>query len=346
MKNQSMILSRLLHFREAFVTSVIAVVVFSTVGGSVLVAQNERTEKARPLKSTLTLDVTPRGAGTVRGGGDYTPGTVVTIGATPRPNYHFSRWQGLVQGPTDPETQTYVGSDSIRITAVFVREQRLIRPRIEPVGSGKIEGSGWRDHGLRAVPLRAVPEDGFEFVGWSGPVTDVRSITTILKGVLESDIEVTARFAPLIREGELTLIAGEGGTVEGAGRYPLGTPVVIKAIAAPGYIFNGWRGDGIGTPSSAESTVIVGEGMTLSASFIRIYAFIKVVVEPLGAGEVTGSTGMQPCDLPAEIKAVAAPRYQFSGWSGPVANRNQAVTTVTPAKNGVLALTAHFKPAP
>lgn len=59
------------------------------------------------------------------------------------------------------------------------------------------------------------------------------------------------------------------GSVIGAGDYADGTEASIEAIAAAGYRFDRWTGDGIADPSAASTTVTMSADRSVTAAFVE-----------------------------------------------------------------------------
>ena len=120
---------------------------------------------------TFTITVRPEYPllGTTYGGGTYPANTVVTIGATPNPNFYFSGWQdGNMDNPrsiTVTEDAEYIASFSqnpvqtYTVTVYFDETQ------------GFILGAGTYTAGATAS-IAAIAADGFVFKKWNDDTTD------------------------------------------------------------------------------------------------------------------------------------------------------------------------------
>ena len=72
-----------------------------------------------PNKSyTITLDVKPAGSGSVSGGGRYEYGTPITISATPKSGYKFSKWTGNMTSSSPSMEMVVLGN--MNLTANFI----------------------------------------------------------------------------------------------------------------------------------------------------------------------------------------------------------------------------------
>jgi len=120
------------------------------------------------------------------------------------------------------------------------------------------------------VNLQAVPESGYHFVNWSGPVANPNAASTTI--TMTGNITVTAHFAP---DGyTLTIICGSHGSVLGPGIgtfvFQPGTIVNLEVKEDNGYEFSGWSGNtGTIEDSSATTTKIHMNGnYIITANFV------------------------------------------------------------------------------
>ncbi len=108
--------------------------------------------------------------------------------------------------------------------------------------NGSLEGETEQlvEHGGDGTPVEAVPDHGYQFVGWSDDLPDNPRTDT----EVSSDISVTAYFEIIVYT--LTYTAGENGSLEGETDQLVehggdGTPV--EAVPDYGYQFVGWSDD-------------------------------------------------------------------------------------------------------
>ena len=91
------------------------------------------------------------------------------------------------------------------------------------------------------VTLKAVPTDGYDFIGWKSADGDMVSSEQNYTLHLVTDTEIKAIFA--IKHYNFNISYNpEQGVVEGAspGIYDYGTPIKLSAIPKPGYQFDTW----------------------------------------------------------------------------------------------------------
>ena len=82
---------------------------------------------------------------------------------------------------------------------------------------------------------------------------------------MNQDRNLTAQFS--IKSYALNLIAGEGGSVSGAGIFNHGSNPAIVATPKTGYNFTGWNGSGVKIPNSNATTVTMDQDRNLTAQF-------------------------------------------------------------------------------
>ncbi|AKG53672.1 hypothetical protein DGWBC_1011 [Dehalogenimonas sp. WBC-2] len=187
------------------------------------------------------------------------------------------------------------------------------------------------------VNLTAVPASGYHFTGWTGDVASTGAATTTV--TMNGSKSVTANFIETPQIYTLTVTSGTGGLVmtpgEGQFEYSAGTAVTLTAAMAAGYEFAGWTGDVIDA-QSVTTTVIMDSDKSITANFITAVVNRTLTVSSGTGGAVTipgeGSFAYQDGAV-VNLTAVPASGYQFTSWSGDVANTGVATTTITMSGN-------------
>jgi uncharacterized repeat protein (TIGR02543 family) len=127
----------------------------------------------------------------------------------------------------------------------------------------------------------------------------------------------------LSNSATLTLNAGVGGAVAGAGNYALGTDANLTATPSPGYVFTSWTGDLNSTDANA--TLTMNADKEVNANFVLATAILNLNAG--GGGTVTGA-GSYPIGVNVNLTATPSPGYVFSSWTGDL-NFTDANVTVT-----------------
>ena len=126
---------------------------------------------------------------------------------------------------------------------------------------GSVTGSGNFTHGQTPI-ITATAATGFVFSSWSGDgiVNPASASTTVNMTQARS---VSASFVPATYA--LSLTAGTGGSVSGAGIYNHGSTPTITATPNIGYSFSTWSGSGVTNPSNQTTTASMTQTRDISA---------------------------------------------------------------------------------
>ena len=161
-----------------------------------------------------------------------------------------------------------------------------------PSEGGSVTGGGTHNEGAE-VTLTAVPSTEYDFSSWSGDANGTSASYTI--DSLIANKAVTANFT--LKQYVLSITAGTGGAVSGAGTYDHGSTISITATPDTGYYFTGWTGGTVADSSSASTTITLTQAESLTANF-ALNEYLLVVTSGTG-GSATGD-GIDPLE-PAEI---------------------------------------------
>jgi len=130
-----------------------------------------------------------------------------------------------------------------------------------------------------------------------------------------------------------------------AGFYPTSAPifeseVILEAVPAPGYQFDGWTGDI--TSEDNPFTLVMDCSKFVTANFFLIKYTLIVNISSNGSTEpAVGSHEYIPGSL---VDVIATPdiNWQFAGWTGDVTDPTSATTTII--MNSDMTVTADFSP--
>ena len=142
----------------------------------------------------------------------------------------------------------------------------------------------------------------------------------------------TEAAAPIAKPSyALEVNGGNGGTASGAGTFQHGTLKVIAATPEQGYRFRTWTGEGVNEPFSPNTTVLMDQNRTVTATFSPITQTLTVSA---GLGGSASGSGIFSHGFLAPIEALPEEGYLFTGWSGSgVTNSNAPLTTVLMDQN-------------
>jgi hypothetical protein len=170
-------------------------------------------------------------------------------------------------------------NDSYSITANFELDEGWCSLTISSTEGGKVNtpGEGTFIYGnSTVVNLVAVPDEGYQFVKWTGNVSAIADVyaaaTTI---AMNSSYSITANFETWHPQptAQLTVSSTTGGSVttpgEGTFSYPLGAEVSLVAEAVSGYHFINWSGDldTIADINAASTTITMDNPYSIRANF-------------------------------------------------------------------------------
>ena len=148
-----------------------------------------------PADYSVTVIVLPENAGTVTGGGTYSPGETVTLEATPNEGYTFSSWaddEGDVS--FDPEYTFTMPAGDVSLTANFDLQAFVVSVAVDPEGAGEVTGTGsyFMDE---EVTLAATPNQGYEFINWTTAENEeIGEESTLVFPMPPQDIHIIANF--------------------------------------------------------------------------------------------------------------------------------------------------------
>ncbi len=152
-----------------------------------------------PVEYDITISSTEGGDVTAPGEGTFTydEGRGVELVAEAEEGYRFVNWTGDVDYITnvvDATTTITVKSDC-SITANFVAVYYLTASSTEG-GSVTVSGEGTFPYGEGAVVnLVATPDDGYQFLNWTGDVDDVANVNDATTTItINRDCSITANF--------------------------------------------------------------------------------------------------------------------------------------------------------
>ena len=292
--------------------------------------------QSRSVAATFTINsydltLSAGDGGSVSGGGSFTYGSAADINATPNTGYSFAGWNG--DGVNDSTTaNTFVSiTQNQSVSASFSINSYDLT--LSAGDGGSVTGGGSYTYGSDAT-ITATPDTGYSFAGWTGDgIANSASASTTVS--MAQDRSATATFT--INSYDLTLSAGDGGSVSGGGSFTYGSTADINATPDTGYSFAGWNGDGVANPDSSSTIVSMTQDRSVAATFsINSYDLSLSAGE---GGSVTGG-GSYTYDSDADINATPNTGYSFAGWDGDgVASPGSSSTTVSMTQSRSVAAT-------
>ncbi|MEF8873888.1 MAG: hypothetical protein V5A88_04360 [Candidatus Thermoplasmatota archaeon] len=278
---------------------------------------------------TVELDISSTSGGNVTEPGEgifeFEEGSVVDLEAVPDGDTSFVEWTGdnATIDDTKSNQTTIEMLDNYTITAVFnVTTYDLT---LDSTEGGNVtepgEGTYIYEEG-EIVDLEAVPDEGYEFVEWTGDnatVDDTTSNQTTID--MQDNYSITAEFAPV--NYELTLDSTSGGNVtepgEGTFVYEHGTTVDLEAVADDDSPFVKWSGENstIDDTTANQTTIEMLDNYSVTAVFdVPTY---DLTVDSTEGGSVTEpgeGTYTYDSGETVQLEAVPDEGYEFVEWIG------------------------------
>jgi len=232
---------------------------------------------------SLTVSSTEGGSVTEPGEGThvYPANTAVSLAAQSDEHYHFAGWTGDVATISDPRAAStnITMYDSYSISASFELDPGWYSLTIASTSGGTVTQPGQGTfvyEGGDVVGLVAQPDEGYDFVKWTGDVDSIADVdaaqTTI---TMSGSYSITANFESWHPEPVALLLvsSSQGGLVispgEGTFECTLGSMVILTAQASNGYQFARWSGD-VGTiadVTAATTTITMDSSYSVAADF-------------------------------------------------------------------------------
>jgi len=232
---------------------------------------------------SLTTSSTEGGSVSEPGEGVYIYEANMTASLTAQADehYRFVEWTGDVAAIGNPQAaSTNISmNDSYSVTANFELDAGWNSLTISTTSGGSVTNPGEGTFVYQSgniVDLVAEPDEGYEFVKWTGDVdaiADVNAAQTTI--TMNSSSSITANFESWHPEPAALLLVSstEGGSVTspGEGTFPcaLGSMVILMAEASNGYQFASWSGDvdAIADVNAATTTITMDSSYSIRADF-------------------------------------------------------------------------------
>ena len=325
----------------------------SGVGGCTLTMSSAKTVTAT-FTNPLTVSRTGTGNGTIvstPGGincgpgntactATFSPGTAVSLSASPQSDSSFAGWSGACSGLGS----CAVTMDAAKsVTAIFLKQQFYVFVGRDGNGVGTVistpggvncgSNCAGRFDGGTAITLTATPDGYSTFSGWSGACSGTSNCTI---SSLDSDKSITATFTrpkftlTTTRAGPGTLISSPAGILcqpQCSVVQDSGSLITVSPVPDTGASFGDWSGACSGP--AATCPVTMDGNKTVNARFGYL-----LTVDRTGGGGGTVSATVVPTTAPnglncgatcsyvytpgtlVTLTAAADPGGAFIGWSG------------------------------
>lgn len=219
------------------------------------------------LSLVVTLSSSPSVGGTTTGSGSFTPGSSVTLTATPNSGYTFVNWtEGTNIVSTDAiYTSPLNASRTLVANFVLTADNTFTINVISNNGTVIKNPVMLAYNSGETVQLTATPNTGYTFVSWSGDASGSVNPITV---TMSADKNITANFIPEGNGFALNVVANNGSVLKNPNltTYTSGASVQLTATPNSGYKFTSWSGDATG--SVTPLTVIMNANKNITANFV------------------------------------------------------------------------------
>lgn len=233
----------------------------------------------------------------------YSYNTSVDLSASPDVGYTFREWQGDFTG--NQLNGVINITDNMTVTAAF--DIASYEVTTDVVGQGQIEllpQQSTYAHGS-SVDVVALPQEGWQFLEWSGGLSGNKLNETLTVVQPES---ITATFVP--KQFVLAANTAGAGSVKITPQqdtYAYGSTVTLTATPDQHWVFDGWSG--VTVAELPATTLTVTDNHEFTATFIpREYA-LSVLTQ--GSGSVTVEPSKESYQAGESVVITAQPD---SGW--------------------------------
>ena len=288
---------------------------------------------------TYDLQITKVGDGSVeqeliqQKSEEYETGSVIQLTAVAAEGWFFSGWEGDLAGDENPATIEM--NEDKEVTAVFKRQ--AFELTVSSTGEGTvtrelISGEETGDGILfeSVVELSAFPDDGWEFISWSG---DITSEDNPIQVEILDNLSIIAEFERM--DYTLTIDVEGEGTVDmevvqsKSTDFPFETEVELTAVADHGWQFTEWTGDVTGNANPA--ALIMDDHKTVTAWFDRREFSLDLQTEGNGRVSETLISGTEIgngylFESVVELEAIPDDSWEFVEWTGGVTGTENPVT--------------------
>lgn len=236
----------------------------------------------------------------------------VTLTATAAADHHFVAWMNGEDTVSTDVEYTFAVTENVNYTAIFATDRHQVILANEDGHAVALTGSGEYDWN-ETVVISAEAEEHYEFVNWTDENgNEVGNSNPYTFAMQSADTTIVANFQ--LKTYTLTLVAENGGSVEGAGDYTALDYATITATAAHNYTFGAWMKDGDTVSTDTSFNVQMLGNATYTATFVEdpLYT-IALQSENLSMGTVNSVAATHEGD---EVNIVATPKnhYHFVKW--------------------------------
>jgi uncharacterized protein (TIGR02145 family) len=269
-------------------------------------------------KCTLNIEPTVNGKIQVSPMGQtvFAFGDTITFSALADSGYYFGGWGNDVSG-TNPTTNIIIKSNT-KVSALFADNNKLSLSVTSVNGKVTLTPPGGIYNIGTSVILRAIPDTGYLFIGWTDSAQGLSDTTTV---IMNSRKSVTAKFSKI--KYTLTVFSTTGGTITSPAISPLaidfGQIYSITAVPIPGYLFTCWTvdsGSAIIEDSTKSTTSIQlkSGNAKIKALFTKNSSTLKLQSQNVSDTLFPYPSAVVPFGITTQISIKPAAGTHFEKW--------------------------------
>jgi hypothetical protein len=237
-----------------------------------------------------------------------------------------------------------VGSSALTITGTFTTQHQLTM--VAGTGGTVTPASGTFFDAGTVVNVSATASSGFTFASWTGPVANANAAATTV--TMSAPATVTANFTAQTGV-TINVPAGVSYTFNGQsvtgtqtfqvapGTYVLSTTTPQTLGAGTRAVFASWSNGG----AISQNVVVGSSALTITGTFTTQH---QLTTAAGTGGTVTPASGtFFDAGTVVNVSATPSSGFNFTSWTGPVANPGAASTSVT--ISGPITVSASFTAA-
>ena len=189
---------------------------------------------------TVNISASPSNAGIVTGGGVFEQGYVCYLNAIANAGYYFVNWTENGTEVSNTANYAFAVMNNRTLVANFALIDYYVTVAANPTNGGTVTGGGSYQQGATCT-VTATANEGYYFFSWMENGEEV-SASASYSFTVTSNRNLVAFFManPVNCIINASASPSNGGSISGAGTYPLGQICTLIASANPGYTFMNW----------------------------------------------------------------------------------------------------------
>lgn len=281
---------------------------------------------------TLSVSTNLPNAAVIEGEGSYYPGHTVQVACTPNKDYNFLYWtlNGSIYS-YDLSFSYTMGDSNIDFVAIFTHTPHYtVSAQPDDAQAGRVTIVDGSYLSGEVLNMQAYANSEYLFSHWTlnGTYFTDEPAFSYTVGNMDAKFVAVFDFNPqkpddpaVVLTSTVYVKAEPMGAatfnIRSGTEYHEGDTIIIRAMVAEDYIFDGWYADGQKVASATAFTYIIGEKditFTLRATPI-VYSQLNLVASPAGAVSFNIRSGnIYRENTTLSLRASVVAGYVFSGW--------------------------------